>query len=209
MKNILIHGLGQDEKAWDKVIKELSDDVKVLSPNLFGLIKEKKMNYENLYNAFSDYCNNKKEKLNLCGLSLGGILAIDYAKQYLEKVNSLIIIGTPYDIPKKLFKLQNIVFKFMPKSTFTKMGCEKKSFIELVNSMADLDIKSNLDKIECKTLILCGENDKSNLESSRLLYEHIKDSELEIIENSSHEVNVDNPKELAKIICKFWEETEI
>ena len=41
MKNILIHGLGQDEKAWDKVIKELSDDVKVLSPNLFGLIKEK------------------------------------------------------------------------------------------------------------------------------------------------------------------------
>ena len=101
MKNILIHGLGQDEKAWDKVIKELSDDVKVLSPNLFGLIKEKKMNYENLYNAFSDYCNNKKEKLNLCGLSLGGILAIDYAKQYPEKVNSLIINSIPFSLRSK------------------------------------------------------------------------------------------------------------
>ncbi len=209
MKNILIHGLGQDEKAWDKVIKELSDDVKVLSPNLFGLIKEKKMNYENLYNVFSDYCNNKKEKLNLCGLSLGGILAIDYAKQYPEKVNSLIIIGTPYDIPKKLFKLQNIIFKVIPKKTFTKIGCDKKSFIELVNSMADLDIKSNLDKIECKTLILCGENDKVNLESSRLLYEHINNSELEIIENSMHEVNIDNPKELSDIICRFWKDDEI
>lgn len=208
MKNILIHGLGQDEKAWNKVVEELND-IKVNCPNLFSLVKSEKMNYKNLYKAFSAYCNNKEEKLNLCGLSLGGILVLDYAKQYPEKVNSLIIIGTPYEIPKKLFKLQNIVFKFMPKSTFTKMGCEKKSFIELVNSMADLDIKSNLDKIECKTLILCGENDKSNLESSRLLYEHIEDSELEIIENSSHEANIDNPKELAKIICKFWEETEI
>lgn len=208
MKNILIHGLGQNEKAWDKVIKELSDDVKVLCPNLFGLVK-KGMNYKNLYKAFSSYCNDKKEKLNLCGLSLGGILAIDYAKQYPEKVNSLIIIGTPYDIPKKLFKLQNIVFKFMPKKAFEKIGCAKKEFIDLVNSMADLDIKSNLDKIECKTLILCGESDKANLESSRLLYEHIKNSELEIIENSMHEVNIDNPKELSDIICRFWKDDEI
>ena len=208
MKNILIHGLGQDEKAWNKVIEELND-VSVGCPNLFSLVKSEDMNYKKLYEAFSSYCNNKEKKLNLCGLSLGGILAIDYAKQYPDKVNSLIIIGTPYEIPKKLFKLQNIVFKFMPKSTFTKMGCEKKSFIELVNSMADLDIKSNLDKIECKTLVLCGENDKTNLESSRLLYEHIKNSELEIIENSMHEVNIDNPKELSNIICKFWEDDEI
>lgn len=205
MKNILIHGLGQDEKAWDKVIEKL-DNIKVSSPNLFSLVKEEKMNYGNLYKAFSCYCNDKKEKLNLCGLSLGGILAIDYAKQYPEKVNSLIIIGTPYEIPEKILKLQNIVFKFMPKKTFTKMGCEKKAFINLVNSMVDLDIKSNLDKIDCKTLVLCGENDKTNLESSRLLYEHIKNSELEIIENSLHEVNMDNPKELADIISKFWEE---
>ena len=97
----------------------------------------------------------------------------------------------------------------MPKSTFTKMGCEKKSFIKLVNSMTELDIKSNLDKIECKTLVLCGENDKANLESSRLLDEHIKDSELEVIENSMHEVNTDNPKELSNIICKFWEDDAI
>ena len=204
MENVLIHGLGQNEKAWDKVIEQLND-IKVSCPNLFSLVKSEEMNYKNLYRAFSEYCNNKKGKLNLCGLSLGGILAIDYAKQYPEKVNSLIIIGTPYDIPKNLFKLQNIIFKFMPKSTFTKMGSEKKDFINLVNSMADLNMKSNLDKIECRTLILCGENDKGNLEGSKSLYEHIQNSELEIIENSSHEVNMDNPNTLANIICKFWE----
>ena len=94
----------------------------------------------------------------------------------------------------------------MPKKAFAKMGCEKKSFIDLVNSMACLDIKSNLEKIECRTLVLCGENDKANLEGSRLLYDHIKNSELEIIENSMHEVNVNNPDELSNIIKEFWKE---
>lgn len=202
MENILIHGLGQDEKSWNKVIKELKN-IKVVSPNLFSLVQEK-MNYKNLYRAFSVYCNKNKDKLNLCGLSLGGILALEYAKQYPEKVNSLIIIGVPYNIPKKLFKLQNILFKFIPKSTFTKLGCEKKDFTNLVNSMSNLDIKGNLDKIECRTLILCGEKDKVNLKSSKELYKHIPNSELEIVENSMHEVNVDNPKTLADIICEFW-----
>lgn len=204
MENILIHGLGQDEKAWDKVIKEL-DNIKVSCPNLFSLVEEQ-MNYKNLYNSFCSYCNNKKEQLNLCGLSLGGILAIDYAKQNPEKVNSLIIIGTPYEIPKNLFKLQNIIFKFTPKKTFTKMGCEKKKFVNLVNSMDGLDIKSNLDKIECRTLVVCGENDRANLDGSKLLYNHIKNSKLEIVENSMHEVNKDNPKELSNIIKEFWKE---
>lgn len=205
MENILIHGLGQDDKAWNKVVEELND-VKVDCPNLFNLVKSKEMNYKNLYKVFAEYCNNKKENLNLCGLSLGGILALDYAKQYPEKVNSLIIIGTPYEIPKKLFKLQNIIFKFIPKNTFTKMGCEKKSFIELVNSMSDLDIKSNLSKIECNTLVLCGENDKANIKNSKLLYEHINNCEIEIIENASHQINADNPKKLADIICEFWKD---
>ncbi len=56
-----------------------------------------------LYNTFSDFCNNQKRKLNLCGLSLGGVLALDFVKEYPEKVNSIILIGTPYKIPKALF----------------------------------------------------------------------------------------------------------
>ena len=35
------------------------------------------------------------EKINLVGLSLGGILTIDYVEEFPEKVNSIILIGTP------------------------------------------------------------------------------------------------------------------
>lgn len=205
MVNILVHGLGQTEKSWDKIIEELDkSNIKAENPNLFELAKNYEINYENIYRTFCDYCNSFKEKLNLCGLSLGGILSIDYAIEYPDKVNSIILIGTTYKIPKKMFKLQNFIFRFMPKSTFENMGIKKNDFINLTNSMADLDIKSKVDNIKCKALILCGEKDNVNMESAKQLNRNIKASKLEIIRNAGHEVNTENPKELARVISKYW-----
>ena len=205
MVNILVHGLGQTEKSWDKIIEELDkSNIKAENPNLFELAKNYEINYENIYRTFCDYCNSFKEKINLCGLSLGGILSINYAIEYPEKVNSMILIGTTYKIPKKIFKLQNFIFKFMPKSTFENMGMKKNDFINLTNSMADLDIKSKVDNIKCKVLILCGEKDNVNMESAKQLNRNIKASKLEIIKNAGHEVNTENPKELARVISKYW-----
>ncbi|MFQ7075995.1 MAG: alpha/beta fold hydrolase [Clostridia bacterium] len=98
MINILVHGLGQNESSWDKV-KELLEEnkVEVETPNLFNLAKNYQLSYENLYKIFADYCNSFKEKLNIVGLSLGGILAIDYVNEYPEKVNSIILSGTLRD----------------------------------------------------------------------------------------------------------------
>lgn len=208
MKYILIHGLGQNGTSWNMVETELNiHSMNVEKPNLYSMIKDTKINYYTLYKKFAEYCNSFNEQLNLCGLSLGGILALDYAKEFPEKVNSLILIGTPYKIPKFLFKLQGVIFHIMPKSTFEKMGCKKRDFMSLVSSMSDLYIETNLDKIDCKTLILCGIKDNQNMENAKLLNENIKNSSFKTISNASHEVNVDNPKELANIIYEFWKET--
>lgn len=207
MKNILIHGLGQNETSWNIVEKELNlHNIKIEKPNLYSMLKDTRINYSILYKKFVDYCNSFNEKLNLCGLSLGGILALDYSKEFQEKVSSLILIGTPYRIPKFLLKFQGIIFHIMPKSTFEKIGCKKEEFMSLVSSMSDLDIKTNLDKIDCKTLILCGINDNQNMENAKLLNETIKNSSFKTISNASHVVNVDNPKELSNIIYEFWRE---
>ena len=207
MVNILIHGLGQNDTSWDVVEKELkNNNIKVEKPNLYFMMSNSKKDYNTLYREFSNYCDRFNGKLNLCGLSLGGILAVDYVKEHHDKVNSLILIGTPYKIPKFLFKVQGLIFKTMSKSIFEKIGCEKKDFISLVNSMRNLDIKSNLEKITCKTLILCGIKDSQNLKSAKLLNKSIKNSSFKTIDNSSHEVNVDNPKELTNVIYDFWKD---
>ena len=96
MINILIHGLGQNNQSWNEVKKHLNNDgILVEIPNLYCL-NNKSVTYSNLYNNFENILNNYQDKLNLCGLSLGGIIALEYAKRHPEKVNSLVLIGTPY-----------------------------------------------------------------------------------------------------------------
>src|SRR5699024_3763443 len=164
MINILVHGLGQDEKSWNEVKNQLNNNgINVETPNLFSIVKNYQVNYENIYRTFADYCNKFKEKINLVGLSLGGILAIDYVAEFPEKVNSIILIGTPYEIPKTIFTIQNIIYKFMPKRIFEKIGCPKKDMIRLLKSMSKLSIPNKATNIKCNTLIICGEKEKDNI----------------------------------------------
>lgn len=209
MKNILIHGLGQNSESWDNTSMYLKENnIDIVCPDLFEITKNTSKDYKMLYNTFSDFCNNQKEKLNLCGLSLGGVLALDFVKEYPEKVNSIILIGTPYKIPKALFKLQGLIFHIMPKRVFEKMGCSKREFLTLVNSMSNLDIAKDLETIKCNSLIICGDKDNANMENAKLLNKSIKNSKFKVINNSSHEVNIDNPKELANIIYDFWKDNQ-
>ena len=60
--------------------------------------------------------------------------------------------------------------------------------------------------LDCPALILCGVNDKTNMESAKRFHEVMKNSNLVIVENSGHEVNEENPYALASILEAFWTE---
>ncbi len=208
MKNILIHGLGQTEASWSKVENELNNSkIQVEKPNLFDLTKNYHTNYENLYKVFADYCNRFKDnELNLYGISLGGILAIDYANEYPQKVKSLVLIGVPSKVPKILFKVQNIIFKIMPKKLFETMAFNKKDTFILGSTMKKLDFSNRVQNIKCPTLVICGENDSANIKSAHYLAENIKNAKLEIMKNAGHIINEESPKELSKLLIEFWKD---
>ena len=209
MVNILIHGLGQNETSWNEVKNQLNNsEINVETPNLFSIVKNYQVNYENMYKTFADYCNSFNEKINLVGLSLGGILAIDYIAEFPEKVNSIILIGTPYEIPKTIFTIQNIIYKFMPKRIFEKIGCPKKDMIRLLKSMSELSIPDKAPNIKCNTLIICGEKEKDNInmKSAKQLNKVIQNSKFKIIENAGHEVNTDTPTLLGQKLNVFFKQ---
>lgn len=134
----------------------------------------------------------------------GGILALDYALEHPENVRTLVLIGTPHKVPKGAFTLQNMVFRLLPKSMFKSMAFDKKNTFALGNTMKDLDFSGRVGEIRCPTLILCGEKDSANLKSAHFLAQHIPGAELQVLENTGHVVNEENPKALAEQLNEFY-----
>lgn len=204
MQTIFIHGLGQAPSSWDKTISCLSEQIIAQCPDLSRLLKGAESTYGNLYRAFAEYCDEFPEPIDLCGLSLGAVLALNYAIDNPQKVGSLILIAPQYEMPKALLKFQNVIFKFMPNSTFGNIGFDKQDFITLTNSMADLDFSGDLKRVVCPALILCGEKDRANKKSAKRLAEILPNAEFRLVERSGHEVNVDAPESLAEIINEYY-----
>lgn len=209
MKYILLHGLGQTGSSWEKTINAMEEEGEVRDiscPNLKHWLQDRKACYGSLYRGLEDYCGQFDEPICLGGLSLGGILAMQYGIEHPEKVKSLVLIGAQYTMPKMLLKLQNLFFHLMPEKTFQKIGFAKTDFIGLCWSMAQLEFTDDLKKIRCKVLAVCGEQDRANKDATLQLAERIQNAEVCIIEGAGHEVNTDNPKKLGEVLGRFWRE---
>ncbi len=204
MKRIFLHGLGQSAASWDQTVNELGQTADILCPELSEWLEPGRARYGSLYNGLEQYCARLEGPLDMCGLSLGGILALQYGIEHPDRVDSLVLIGTQYVMPKRLLKLQNALFRLMPKGAFQGMGFEKRDFIDLSRSMLDLDFRADLKRISCPVLIVCGEKDGANKEASVEMGEQIPGARLILIPGAGHEVNKDAPEELGDLISGFW-----
>ena len=105
-----------------------------------------------------------------------------------------------------MFSIQNVIFKFLPKKIFETMAFNKKDTFILGNTMKKLDFSNRVQNVKCPTLVICGENDSANIKSAHYLAENIKNAKLEIMKNTGHIINEENPKELSKLLDGFWKE---
>ena len=201
---IFVHGSGHKATSWKKTISYITNNEDIVCPNLSYILEGKEASYENLYSSFVNYCNEIDGQIHLCGLSLGGILALNFALDFPQKVKTLVLIGTPYKVPKAAFSFQNIIFRFLPKSIFETMAFDKKDTFALGNTMKNLDFSDKVKNIKCPTLILCGKKDSANIKSAHFLSQNIKAAELKIIEGTGHVVNEENPKILANILTEYY-----
>ena len=201
---IFVHGSGHKATSWEKTISYMTNNEDIVCPNLSSILEGKEASYENLYSSFVKYCNEFDGQIHLCGLSLGGILALNFALAFPQKVKTLVLIGTPYKVPKVAFSFQNIIFRFLPKSIFETMAFDKKNTFALGDTMKNLDFSDRVKNIKCPTLILCGKKDSANMKSADYLSQSIRSAELKIIENTGHVVNEENPKALADILNEYY-----
>ena len=89
-------------------------------------------------------------------------MTLNYAIDHPDKVKALVLIAAQYKMPRKLLKVQNMLFYLMPNLAFNKMGFKKADVINLCGTMAELDFSDSLHKVSCPVLIVCGEKDNAN-----------------------------------------------
>ena len=198
MKTILLHGLGQTEQDWKEVVCQLSSS-NVDCPELFSSM-ENEISYPQILGDLERRYSNAKEPLRICGLSLGALLAIDFAIRHGDKVASLVLIGTQYKVPSLLIDFQNLIFRCMPNKAFESMGLSRSNTIKLAHSMRALDFTAQLSGILCPVNILCGEKDSANLKASKKLNEILPKATLQIVPGAGHEINKDAPEAIAAIL---------
>lgn len=172
-------------------------------PDLFSLLDNQEMTYDNLYHGFEAYCDRLDAPLTLCGLSLGAVLVLHYTISHPTKVKSLILIAPQYKMPRALRKVQSILFHLMPAASFSEMGCSKNNIIRLTDSMQELDFTNSVSTISCPTLIVCGKRDKMNKKAAKILKNMLANAVFHEVPNAGHEVNTDAPGALARAIMDF------
>lgn len=200
---IFIHGLGQTPASWDETLACLPE-TEALCPSLPGLLTGGPVDYPNLSAAFSAYCDERPQPLRLCGLSLGSVLALDYALRRPEKVESLALVAPQVKMPVGLLRVQNAVFRLMPQKAFMETGFGKRDFLSLCRSMTPLDFRPALHKLTCPVLVLCGAGDRANRKSAEELSRSLPLGKLAVVPQAGHEVNTDQPAALAELLADFW-----
>ena len=205
MKYLYLHGLGQKPDSWNKVIKETKVSESSISLSLAGMLEGKDVTYSELYSAFSEECDKENEAIVLCGLSLGAVLALNYAIDHPDKVKALVLIAVQYKMPKKLLKFQNMLFRLMPNSMFRQIGFKKADVISLCGTMAELDFRDSLHNVSCPVLIVCGEKDNANKKASKELCHYLNNSYFHELMKTGHEANIEAPEELAIVLQQFYD----
>jgi len=204
MRYIFVHGLGQNPVIWERTIAYMGETTQISHPDLFDLLKNKETTYNNLYIAFCEYLEKIPEPIILVGLSLGAVLALNYAIDHPQRVQSLVLLAPQYKMPKLLLKVQNVIFRFMPESSFRKLGYSKNDFILLSQSLMELDFSKDLKRVHCNTLVLCGEKDKANKRAARKLTEQLLKAKFRTVKGVGHEINREAPEQLASLLNDFW-----
>lgn len=204
MEYFYLHGLGQNANSWNKVMSAVKVPGESICLDYNMMLDREAITYSNLYNSISEKCNEENTDIVLCGLSLGGVLALNYFLEHPQKVKALVLIASQYKMPKRLLKIQNLIFHLMPQSMFHQTGFNKQGIISLCNSMSELDFSSSLTQVSCPTLIVCGENDKANKKASIELSKILKNSIFEEVSGAGHELNTEAPEKLSFLLQEFY-----
>ena len=203
---VFLHGIVAGPDSWDHQIARLPNGFVGYAPAL-PTPREPDRAASMLQTAsdavLTDLQDRGIDRMHLCGLSLGAMIATRFAIDHPQRVASLILSGSQVHPNAVLMRLQNAVIRVLPSRLVVPEGMSKKTMLALLRGIATVDFRPELPKIGAPTLVLCGARDRPNLAAARELAGGIPGAELHIVPNASHEMNRQLPDEFSARLNAF------
>lgn len=229
---VLLHAASCGSPIWYKNIEALSKEYSIYAVDLIGetsksLMKKKMSGPED--NALwlnQTLSGLGLDKINLCGLSIGGWNAANFASRYPEMVNKLILISPVQTFAKMytsyFFKIMKMGFKPTRENVeaYIGWGSEKEAplpesiITQFTLSVMNMNSNASFPKwlkekqvrnIAAPTLVLFGENEfafDTNKATTRAK-KVIKNLQLEVVADASHLIPVSKPEYTNDRILEF------
>ena len=234
---VFIHGLGSSSQDWYLQRDFFSKDFQVLAYDVRGHGQSEKSAPPYRIEGFAEDLSALLDELNikkahLVGLSLGGLIAFQFAVDYPEMVNTLTIVNSWADMRPKNFQdrmrifQRTVLFKLL---SMRKIGevIGKKLFIkpeqsELLQSFIESWAKNHkpsymasfkagiewsvadrLGEITAPVLVISADEDYTPVESKQAYVDKIADARLAVIKDSRHATPVEHPEEFNRVLAEF------
>jgi pimeloyl-ACP methyl ester carboxylesterase len=216
-----LHGLGGNIYNWAYQTKYFSETNNVVSLELPGHGRSSGKGgssveyYTDLIRQFFDMM--ELDNLVLVGHSLGGVVCLDFAFKYPDRVKALVLVATSakFDIPtQKLMELKNdmeSIFGSLEKAKEKMKDIDERlvtndMMVLLGDVMAvkKFDGIAHLSELKMPTLVVAGTDDiLAPVSYSEQLHANIKHSQLKIIANVGHMVMVEAHQEFNAELEEF------
>jgi len=202
---VLLHGSGRASRMWDPALAGLSADWHVLAPDLPGFGRsEGPFTVAGAARAVRGMIAVQTAPVHLCGLSLGGVVAVRAAAQLGSQVASLVVTGTPVvprrDLPAALRRLRRLPAPLLP--LFSDVT-GRADWLRMLDELERTDLRGYLPRVTAPALVVCGSRDWRAMPAACELAGGLPGGRLWIAPHQGHSWPSASPELFSKIITDF------
>ncbi len=224
---IFVHGAGGNSLLWKRTLHYLSGSSLAMAVDLPGhpageiTCKTVEEYAEALFEFIAD---REIERPVVCGHSMGGAIALTLALAHPEELGGLILASTGAKLGVDPVILDGLrgqplraVEQLITPRSFNlldlSLGRDARVSLSVSNlevfpndylACQNFDVRTELSRIDTKTLIVCGDKDKMTPPKwSHYMKANILGSELYFVKDSGHMLPLEKPEALAGVVQSF------
>lgn len=239
---VLLHGLGSCGDDWPFQLSALTPFYRVITLDLPGHgrsdLPPGRLSATRLAQAVIEVLDALGEnRVHLVGLSLGGMVALQTALDWQDRLRSLVLVNTfaRLEVPaghlgNRVVRLALLVAgpmswtgQWVAHGLFPRSGQgplreaaaqriasnPRGAYLRTVGAILRFDVRHRLAEIRVPTLVVAGSGDRTvRLSAKREIARSIAGARLELIEGSGHATPLDAPVAFNALLIRFLEEVE-